>query len=220
MKYVVVDLEMNPIAVQYKMLPGACKNEIIQIGAVLLDDGFNEIDNFKKYVCPQYNSIIEKMIEKLTGISWEQVEKESCFAEALADFIDWCNAIEEDFQIIQWSENDLKQIEQEIQFKGFSCLADTCISPEKWIDFQLEYGETIGLQRRTTLTDAVMLSGEDFAGRHHDALYDARNTADLLRMVRIPEKGKSALETVKNALKEKAIGVTLGQLFDFEAMCA
>lgn len=219
MKYVVVDLEMNPIAVQFKSQRNICKNEIIQIGAILLGEDYKEIDSFKTYVCPQYNTGIERVIEKLTGITWIQVEQAPDFEKALASFVRWCDLIEGDFQIIQWSENDLKQIEQEIMLKELAGLDETNISSEKWIDFQLEYGETIGIARRTTLTDAVMFSGEDFVGRHHDALYDARNTADLFRTVRVPEKCEKALGVVIDAFKEKTIGISLGQLFDLKAMC-
>ena len=37
MKYIVVDLEMNPIAKSYKEQRKQCRKEIIQIGAVALD---------------------------------------------------------------------------------------------------------------------------------------------------------------------------------------
>ena len=38
MKYVVIDLEMNPIASVYKEERTTCKLEVIEIGAILLDD--------------------------------------------------------------------------------------------------------------------------------------------------------------------------------------
>lgn len=60
MKYIVVDLEMNPIAKKYADKAAICKNEIIEIGAVLLDENFQEISSFMTYVRPEYNSEIVK----------------------------------------------------------------------------------------------------------------------------------------------------------------
>ena len=50
MKYVVVDLEMNWLASKYKIEREFCEREIIEIGAVVLDEKFQEIDKFKTYV--------------------------------------------------------------------------------------------------------------------------------------------------------------------------
>ena len=51
MKHIVVDLEMNEISRKYREAKALCKMEIIEIGAVLLDENYNaqeqevEIDN-------------------------------------------------------------------------------------------------------------------------------------------------------------------------------
>ena len=42
MKYIVVDFEMNPVSRTYKEQKAICTNEIIQIGAVLLDENYQE----------------------------------------------------------------------------------------------------------------------------------------------------------------------------------
>lgn len=44
MKYIVVDLEMNPIQSKLKQERKICKNEIIQIGAVCLNEDYDEIE--------------------------------------------------------------------------------------------------------------------------------------------------------------------------------
>ena len=62
-------------------------------------------------------------------------------------------------------------------------------------------------------------SGTDFEGRQHDALADARNTAHLFQTVRVPDRRESALGSVIDAMKEKTLGSSLGDLFDFGALC-
>jgi len=39
MRYIVVDLEMHPLPNKYKFEKTICKNETIEIGAVMLDSG-------------------------------------------------------------------------------------------------------------------------------------------------------------------------------------
>ena len=63
-----IDLEMNTTdtrLVRRKDL----KNEVIEIGAVRMDDAFHPLDRFRIFVRPQYNGVIERKIYKLTGIS-------------------------------------------------------------------------------------------------------------------------------------------------------
>lgn len=69
MKHIVIDLEMNKLGPNYKSEREICKCEVIQIGAVLLDDEYQEIGSFNTLVKPRYNEHIDKKIEKLTGIS-------------------------------------------------------------------------------------------------------------------------------------------------------
>ena len=88
MKYVVIDLEMNEINKKSEVRD-ICKNEIIEIGAVMLDEGMKEVDFFKTYVKPEYNGITNK-ISKLTGITDSTVLMAPKFSDALKNFTRWC----------------------------------------------------------------------------------------------------------------------------------
>ena len=68
------------------------------------------------------------------------------------------------------------------------------------------------------MKDAVIYAGVDFSGKEHDALDDAKNTATLLRIVRIPELCKMALENVIEAFNTEPIGTPLGDLFHFDEL--
>ena len=69
MKYVIVDLEMNPVSNEYPNERKVSRLETIQIGAVLLDEKYQEIGSFVTLVKPEYNTRIQKRYEKLTGIN-------------------------------------------------------------------------------------------------------------------------------------------------------
>ncbi len=77
-----IDLEMNTTdtrLVRRKKL----KNEVIEIGAVRMDDAFHLLDRFRIFVRPQYNGVIERKIYKLTGISNGAVSDAVSLPEAL-----------------------------------------------------------------------------------------------------------------------------------------
>ena len=59
MRYIIMDLEMNKVANEYRMERRICKMEVIEIGAAVLNEAYQEIGSFKTLVKPQYNDVIE-----------------------------------------------------------------------------------------------------------------------------------------------------------------
>lgn len=215
MKYVVVDLEMNPLSREYETERFICKDEIIEIGAVLLDEEFQEIGSFMTLVKPKYNDKIERKIEKLTGITFDKVQAAPYFGDAVDMFLQWCSSIPDEISFIQWSESDLKQLSGEMLLKSYIPSIKQEKFLDNWTDFQKEYGDTLGVDRQLSLQKALMYAGLDAEGKLHDALFDARNTGRLVRIVRTPDLCDNVLRHVINAIKPKPIEVALGSLFDF-----
>lgn len=215
MKYIVIDLEMNPIKKAFKAERVVSKNEIIEIGAVVLDESLQEIGSFKTYVKPEYNDIIERNITRLTGITTDMVSEAPSFERALHMFVNWCESMHEDYQIFAWSESDLKQLLNESKLKQYKLTQSEQYMFHNWFDFQEEYGEVLGLERQISLKNALMYAGLDFKGRQHDALFDARNTAELFSIVRDDNKKNAALTVVLETLQEKPLANTIGDMFDF-----
>ena len=71
-----------------------------------------------------------------------------------------------------------------------------------------------------SLEKAFNYAGVAFEGRMHDALWDAKNTAELFAIVRNEERCNVVLKAVLEALKPKAVSGTLGEMFDFSALMA
>lgn len=220
MKYVVVDLEMNKVSKAFAEQRHIWNMEIIEIGAVVLDESYNEISCFKTYVKPSFNSIIEPKIEKLTGITTGKVINAPKFEEAFHMFSEFCASIGDVIQIIQWSDSDLTQILGEIAQKGYQPTQYEAGLIENWYDFQHEFGEILGLSRQVSLENALMYAGEEFVGDMHDALYDARNTAELFSITRVEEKKQRTLDKVVKMLHPEESKCTMGDLFDFSSIMA
>lgn len=220
MKYVVVDLEMNKVSKAFAEKRHTCNMEIIEIGAVVLDEAYNEISCFKTYVKPSFNSIIDPKIEKLTGITTGKVMNAPKFEEAFHMFVDFCHSINDDIMMIQWSDSDLRQILGEIAQKDYQVSESEMDILDNWYDFQQEFGEILGLSRQISLENALMYAGEEFVGDMHDALFDARNTAELFAITRVEEKKQKTLDKVVKMLHPEESKCTMGDLFDFSSIMA
>lgn len=209
MEYVFVDFEMNQIDYSHKEELDICKNEIIEIGAVRLDDTYREIDSFKTYVRPVITPVTGRITE-LTGITNDMVDDAPEYAEAMDMFIDWCKGAD---IIYAWSENDLRQLNKERKLKNYEN-PDMSSVVSRWKDFQKEFARMLGTKRRIALSDAVFYLGEDFKGAEHDALWDARNTAAVFVLSKDKEKFEKTMAPIMDIYKPKqAMTYSLGDVF-------
>ena len=221
MKYVVVDLEMNYTARKSEM-KRILKMETIEIGAVMLDEKLQEIASFRTYVKPEYSDGIRKKISELTGITDDMVANAPSFREALRMFTTWCLGTGDEVKIYAWSDSDYNQISGEMLAKRYEITdAESSLLENAWDDFQKEFDSYLGFERRLSLSMALDMAGVAFTGREHDALDDARNTAELLHIFKDRVLFDKTLRLIKEAMEPKEIGDTLGDLFDFSAIvCA
>ena len=141
-KYVIVDLEMCNVPKGIKRDTYNWRNELIQIGAVVVDESLNITDEFMTLVSPEFGAI-DNFIEKLTGISRKAVQGSPKVKEALELFVNW---LPSDAVLVAWSENDENQIRKEIEAKnilveGLDDYLDT------WVDCQKTFGEKMNAQK-------------------------------------------------------------------------
>lgn len=217
MNYIIVDFEMNPIAREYIDEIKVSQHEIMEIGAVVMDENFLVIDEFMTFVKPQYNQRVHKRYETLTGISTQMVSEAPPFSIAYEMFVDWCESHGKEYEIYAWSDNDLKQLIAEMKLKKYNNLRK--MEPIcKWYDFQKEFKDKLCLENVISLEKALYYIGIKFDGRMHDALCDAKNTAELFAITRDEKRNTKELKIVMEALRPKNINDTLGDLFDFGAL--
>lgn len=214
MKHIVVDLEMNNIRRRSEARK-ICTNEIIEIGASMLDENLWEIGKFQIYVKPEYNDVIVPKISKLTGITNEMVANAPTFSVAFKQFTDWCLNIKDDVMIYAWSNIDHSQVMKEIQLKQYKLSEEEHkLIEHGWTDFQNEFDIHLGFERQISLKLALDMAGIDFNGRQHDALDDARNTAKLLRVFKDEELFDQTLRKIEEVMKPSSLENTLGNLID------
>lgn len=171
MNYIIFDLEWNQCGSESEILtePVCLPGEIIEIGAVKLDDSFRKVDELRLYIKPQYYKKLHRQIVTLTGIRDQMLAQQGLsFPEAYEKFRAFCG---EEYSFMTWSTSDLPILVDNMLLHGLdiSNLPDT-------FDLQRIFcNEIMRFSRRMSLDDALKVLNEK-GDTAHDALNDSRNT--------------------------------------------
>ncbi|MDD3570049.1 MAG: exonuclease domain-containing protein [Lachnospiraceae bacterium] len=184
MNYIVLDLEFNQ-PYNFKsgnrtVLEPKLPFEIIQVGAVKLDDDFNITERFNYFIKPQIYKRIHPIVERLTGITLDRLNNSDgflCAYEAFVNFIGNDEAI-----LCSWGTDDIKSLFRNIIYHK----CDQNKITKKYINIQsfatkhlnFEAGNSIGLK------NAVELLNIPEESQFHDALNDAYYTALVFQLVK------------------------------------
>ena len=175
LKLLILDLEWNAA---YSKRLGRYINEIIEIGAVLLDDALNETASFGVLVRSQLTSKLSGRFRTLTGISDEDMKKGRPFSRMLREFTAFAQAAD---AVVTWSTTDLHVFLDNCKsFTG----QDTLPFLRAYFDLQPFIQEKLGLAGKNQIAlgaAAGMLGVETGDYALHRAADDCRVCAEMLR---------------------------------------
>lgn len=174
MNYIVFDLEWNQSSTGrvIKNQYGALPFEIIEIGAVKLNDSMKIISSFDRLIKPQVYLKMHRAVEKLLPISMRDLMKGKMFQEACEEFFEWCG---EDPVFVTWGDSDLLQLQRNMRYFGISHDFD---KPLLYVDAQRIYSEQfLDGVKCVSLSVAVDALEIPKGKSYHRALYDAQYTA-------------------------------------------
>ena len=197
MAWVFMDLEMKPVDKQFRRQRDICRQEVIEFGAVKLGEDMTETDSFRALVKPVYGEIPPRYAN-LTGITNDMVADAADFETVLRAFDAWCGDAE---TVYAWSGSDLDQLRGEVRMKDIGFPLDRLAG--KWADFQKIFTRAVGLKRELSLEQAVNIADISFEGHQHDALWDARNTAELFRIYRDEGRFNAVIGPLREAVNPK-----------------
>lgn len=173
MNYIVYDLEWNqasgrPMVSNNTVITG----EIVQIGAIKLNEELDEIDSFSVVVRPQYYSKMNPDVINITHLSQKEVDSGIPFPEAAEAFRDWCGS---DFAFMTWGPSDTEELHNNLHlYRLDNSWIPVTYDLQKLFDLQIAHEN-----RQCALLYALDLLGEE-AYDAHDALNDAENTVTVL----------------------------------------
>lgn len=183
MNHLVIDLEMCKVPKNYRGTRYKYAYEIIQIGAVLLDEAFNEIATLSQFVHPVHG-VVDNFITNLTGIQRGQVKNAPELKEALLLLLDWLG--DREYTVYAWSDTDYQQLFHEMEAKAIrDPKIEEFMNPERWVDYQKVFGERYNFDHAIGLEEALSLAKIDPKGRFHDGLSDAVNTGKLIAVLEL-----------------------------------
>lgn len=194
MQYIVLDLEWNQAISkeQFVTEPVKLRGEIVQLGAVKLDEKFNTVDTFKIMISPRYYKIMNYKVRELTGIKTSDIRRGFAFPLAFGFFKKWCG---QEYAILTWGCDDIPMLKDNMTLHGMDAE-----SLPPYYDVQPIFDSQITKEKRQhSLTSAMELLGEP-PFEAHDALNDALSTAAVCRHLDM-EAGFFAYEDLTRSTK-------------------
>jgi len=184
-KYVVLDLEWNqaPRGKELKTMPF----EIIEIGAVRLDEDKNETDSFDALIKPEVYKTLHGINSQITGITMEDLCGQPNFCSVYKSFTDWCKNTDT-FIFCTWGDMDLTELQRNIRHFKLPGLSN---EPLMFLDIQKLYSIYKGNAKlKTGLETAVSELDISQDLPFHRAINDVHYTARVFKKISSPELEK------------------------------
>ena len=179
MNYIVLDLEWNQSAKGKKYTLPGMPFEIIQMGAVKLDNKFDVIDEFDRLVCPQVYPVLHSVCGEVTGITQEMLADGEHFVDTALDFLEWCG---QDYIFCTWGSTDLVELQRNLNHYAIEAEFPM---PFLFYDVQKLYSLCfLNGKERPALQTAIEQRGIAEKEQYHMALSDARYTAQLMKLLK------------------------------------
>ncbi len=225
MYYITLDLEWNQayaqkaLAVQRK-LASRLRGEVIQIGAVKLDERLNICGSYQIIVKPKYFKKLHKHVSSLTGITQEQIDIGTFLPDAAESFKRWCG---NNFVFLTWGPDDIPMLKENFHVNSI---------PSGWLDCTYDLQrifakQTDGGSKQWSLEYAMEYFEVPQNLPAHDALNDAYFTALVAQKLDVAGGIKSYDEREGDYLESVVVGdadagddgyVTIGEMLEDESV--
>ena len=204
MYYITLDLEWNQayaqkaLAVQ-RQLCSRLRGEVIQIGAVKLNEDMKPCGSYQIIIKPKYFKKLHRHVSELTGITQDMIDIGTPLTEAAPSFKKWCG---NDFVFLTWGPDDIPMLKENLHANGIE---------SKWVervyDLQIIFNrQTDGAGKQRSLEYAMEYFEIPQRLPAHDALNDAYFTALVAARLDV-KKGIAFYDSSRtDHLEESVIG--------------
>lgn len=178
MNYIIMDLEWNNTYCKKKK---GFMNEIIEVGAVKLNDKLEPIDTFSIFIKAQLGKKLHSRVKELTNITNDDISKGTPFSQAMANFRKWVSS--EENIILTWGDTDIRVLIENFRyFNGINFIPflTNYVNLQKYAQafMNITKADQIGL---SAAAEKVGISPDNYT--LHRALDDSRLTADLFKKI-------------------------------------
>lgn len=181
MNYIVVDLEWNQAINQTnKNKIDSMQFEIIEIGAVKLDENFNEISRYESLIKPVLHKKLHPIIIEITKIKNHDLQMERDFQTVIQEFFQWCG---EGYILCTYGSQDLSELQTNLEYHGINLqsLGINWTYPLIYLDVQKIFGIAYNdNNEQKSLEGAAKQLNLSLDKGFHRALDDAVYTGQIL----------------------------------------
>lgn len=176
MNYIVLDLEWNQgnTGQEVKEIPF----EVIDIGAVKLNENRNIIDKYNQLVKPVVYRQMNRITGDLVHLHMEDLQRGRPFVEVMDEFLAWCG---EDYIFCTWGPLDLFELQRNMHYFHMAALSKR---PVRFLDvqklFSIAYEDK---KSRRSLEYAIDYLEIEKDVPFHRAFSDAYYTARILEQM-------------------------------------
>ena len=203
MNYIIFDLEWNQSPRGKEQSVSGVPFEIIEFGAIRLNEKHKETGRFHAFVKPKLYKELHFVTKQIVHVTSKELEaKGRPFPEVMKEFLDFCG---EDFTFCTWGTSDLTELQKNMNYYNMGNIHPLFQKPiyyydiQKLFSIQFEDGK-----ERKTLQAAIEFFPLKESMEFHSALNDAAYTAAVFKKLhfekvhafysidtyRIPEKGE------------------------------
>ena len=175
MNYIVFDLEWNQNPDGRKHPDSRLPFEIIEIGAVKLNEKREIIDTFQCLIKPKVYHWIHDSIHEVIHVDFHELENGLPFPKAIRRFLEWCG---QEYRFFTWGNQDVMELQRNMKYYNLLKLIP---GPVHYYDvqklFSVKFEDGIARRSLEYAIDYLKLpKNRDF----HRALADASYTARIL----------------------------------------
>ena len=179
MNYIVLDLEWNQSNTGEEPEVKEMPFEIIDIGAIKMNEEKVMIDEFNQLVKPAVYLHMHKITSKIIHLHMRDLRKGNPFTQVAGEFLDWCG---KDYIFCTWGPLDLYELQRNLRFYDMEPLSD---KPLKFLDvqklFSIAYEDR---KSRRSLEYAIDFLNIEKDIPFHRAFSDAYYTAKVLETLK------------------------------------
>ena len=179
MNLVVVDLEWNQSSTGREPEVAKLPFEIIEIGAIKLNDSYEMVGEFSELIKPIVYPRLYHITSKIIHIQMEDLARGGKFTEIAPRFASWCG---EGCLLCTWGPSDITELQRNLKFYGMPLISK---GPVAYLDVQKLYALAFEKDKkiRLSLEHATDAAGIEKDIPFHRAFSDAYYTARILAKI-------------------------------------
>ena len=169
MNYIILDLE----ATCWRDRSLKNQHEIIEIGAVKINNQQETIDEFNAFIKPKLHPEISEFCTELTTIEQSDIDQADGFETVITDFWNWID-LDQDYILCSWGFYDKSQFKKDCDLNQ---LGTDWLKPH--ISLKHQYAEIKNLRRPMGMGGALRKENIKLEGTHHRGIDDAKNISKI-----------------------------------------